>query len=87
MKQIDATNFRKNLSGSLDLVNHDREVLLITRQNGENGVLMSEEDFNSFEEMRHLTSSINNIQAINEGITQLNNGEGSEMTLDELRDL
>lgn len=87
MKQIDATNFRKNLSGTLDLVNNDREPMLITRQNGQNGVLMSEEDFNSYEEMRHLTATIANVEAINTGISQLEAGQGVEMTLDEILDL
>jgi len=87
MQTIDTTNFRKQLSASLDMVNDDHEPLLITRANGRGGVLLSEEDYRAYEEMRHLTSSIANITAINEGISQLEAGQGVEMSLDELRDL
>lgn len=87
MQTIDTTNFRKNLSASLDMVNDDHEPLLITRANGRGGVLMSEEDYRTYEEMRHLTASVTNIAAINEGMAQLEAGEGVEMSLEDLRDL
>jgi antitoxin YefM len=87
MKHIDVKNFRKNLSGALDLVNQDREPMLITRPSGQNGVLMSEKDFNSYEEMWHLTASIANIEAINIGIAEIEAGQGVEMSLEDIRDI
>lgn len=87
METIDTTNFRKNLAASIDKVNDDHEPLLITRVNGRSAVLMAEEDYRAFEEMRHLTSSINNVNAINAGIQSLKEGRYTEIGADDLNDL
>ena len=84
MQTIDATNFRKNLSASIDQVNNDHEPLLITRANGKSGILMSEDDYRAYEEMRHLTASLNNIIAINEGIDDLKAGRSDTIDIDDL---
>ena len=84
MQITDVTNFRKNLAASLDQVNDDREPLLIKRTGGAGAVLLSEEDYSAYEEMRHLTASINNVTAINEGIRSLNDGQGIEISADDL---
>ncbi|MGB0719592.1 MAG: type II toxin-antitoxin system Phd/YefM family antitoxin [Bdellovibrionales bacterium] len=85
METIDSTNFRKNLFTAMDKVSADHEPLLITRKNGGHTVLLSAEDFASYEEMRHLTASINNVVAINEGIQSLNEGRYTELnSIDDL---
>ena len=50
MKVMNITNFKKSYSESFDKVIEDHEPLLITRRNGCNSVLISEEDYNELED-------------------------------------
>lgn len=51
------SDFRSHLSTALDKVNDDHEPLLITRQSGKPAVVMSLEDFKSYEETAHPMAS------------------------------
>ena len=42
--------FRNQLAGVLDKVNNDHKPVMITRQNGKPAIVMSVEDFQSYEE-------------------------------------
>lgn len=70
------SDFRKNLAASLDKINENHVPILITRQSGESAVVMSLEDFNSYEETAYLMSSINNANRLNQAIEQLENKKG-----------
>jgi antitoxin YefM len=78
---MEVTNFsdaRKNLKSVFDRVVENADVTLITRRNGENVVLMSEEEYNSMNETLYLLSSPANAKHIKESISQLEHGEHVE---------
>lgn len=75
------SDFRKNLAASLDKVNEDHVTILVTRQSGKSAVVMSQEDFKSYEETAYLMSSMNNVNRLNQAIDQLENKQGKTKRL------
>lgn len=67
--------FRTQLAGTLDKVNSDQKPVLITRQNGKPAVVMSLDEFHSYEATAHLMSSARNAQRLNESIGQIESGD------------
>lgn len=82
MRATTATDFRKNLASELDKVENDREPLIITRSGGKPAVIvMSLEEFGSWEATRHLLKSPENARRLRESIARLNAGGGTERKL------
>jgi antitoxin YefM len=78
------SEFRRNLAAAIDRVNADREPLIITRDRGKPmAVLMSLEEFASYEETRHLMRSAKNAERLTEAIGELDSGGGTERTIAE----
>jgi len=76
------TELRRNLAATLDSVAADRAPLVITRERGKPAaVLMSLEDFASYEETRHLMQSPRNAARLLEAVADLDRGEGSVRAL------
>ena len=62
MKITNTTNFRANLKENLDIVWDDKEVIVITRKDDKNILLISLEKYNKIiEEMEGLKSIVNNM--------------------------
>lgn len=76
MDTLSYTSFRKDLAATLDKVNNDHLPVLITRQNGKPAVLISLDDFKSYEETAYLMASPKNATRLNEAISQLEKGKG-----------
>ena len=76
MDSISYSTFRSCLASTLDKVNQDHKPILITRQNGKPAVLMSLEDFKSYEETAYLIASPKNAERLNRAIEQLQSGQG-----------
>jgi antitoxin YefM len=84
MKTTSYSELRKNLAGALDRVNADHEPVIITRDRGKPAaVLMSLEDYASFEETRYLLASPKNAERLARAIEELESGEGKERRLSE----
>jgi antitoxin YefM len=84
MRTTSYSNFRRNLAATLDSVNTDHEPVIITRDRGKPAaVLMSLEDFASFEETRYLLQSPRNAERLIDVISALDEGRGSEHELSE----
>ncbi len=81
MENITYSAFRTNLASVMDKVNEDHAPVLITRQKGKPAVLISLDDFQSYEETAYLMASPKNAQRLNESIGQLRNGEGEKREL------
>jgi antitoxin YefM len=76
------SEFRRNLAAAIDRVNADREPVIITRDRGKPmAVLMSLEDFASYEETRHLTRSAKNAERLMEAVRELERGRGTERAI------
>jgi antitoxin YefM len=85
MRSTSYSDLRKNLAARLDEVTEDRAPLLITRERGKPAaVLMSLEDFASYEETRHLLKSPRNAERLLKAIEELDeNKNGQEHELSE----
>jgi antitoxin YefM len=84
MRTTSYSDFRKNLAAAIDRVNADHEPMVITRDKGKpSAVLMSLEDFASFEETRYLLRSPANSERLLAAVADLDAGKGNEHTLAE----
>lgn len=78
------TELRQNLAAILDRVARDHEPVIITRERGKPAaVLMSIEDFASYEETRYLLQSPGNARRLLDAVADLDAGKGSERPLAE----
>jgi antitoxin YefM len=72
---ITASEARKNLFPLIEKVNDDRAPIHITSRNG-NAVLLSEEDFTSWQETIYLLRSPANARRLAESIAEAERGHG-----------
>ena len=82
MRATTYSDFRKNLAANLDRVNDDCEPVIITRGRGKPAsVLMSLEEFASYEATLHLLRSPRNAARLQAGIDELEATGGTERNL------
>lgn len=74
MHTISYSAFRSHLASTLDKVNEDHNPITITRQNGKPAVVMSLEDFHSYEETAYLMASPKNAERLNQAISEVEAG-------------
>ena len=75
MDTISYSNFRSRLANILDKVNEDHVPIMITRQNGKPAVIISLEDFKSYEETAYLMASPKNAARLNQAIAEIEAGK------------
>lgn len=79
MRTTSLTNFRQNMASAIDSVTDDHEPMVITRGTGKpSAVLMSLEDFASYEETRHLLENPRNAKRLLKAVSELEQGAGAE---------
>jgi antitoxin YefM len=78
--EVSYTDIRRNLKSCLDKVCMEHIPLRVTRKNGDNVVVISEEDYRSLEETAYLSRSPKNLQRL---IAALSRKNGK--SLDEVR--
>ncbi len=71
MDAISYSNFRSHLASTLDKVNDGHTPILITRQNGKTAVVISLDDFKSYEETAYLMASPKNAARLNLAIAEI----------------
>ena len=82
MNAISVTELRKNLASTIDRVTADHDYTIITREGGKPAaVLMSLEDFTSWQETNYLLRSPANADRLKAATSELDAGGG------EVRDL
>ena len=81
MQTVSYTALRSNLAQTMDKVNADHEPVIITRQNGEPAVLMSLEDFRSYEATAYLMASPKNAERLNRAIESVEAGKAQRREL------
>jgi antitoxin YefM len=74
MNVLTYSEARAGFKQAMDDVCRDHTPMLITRQGGENVVMVSLEDFNAMQETLYLLSSSKNAQRLARSIAQLNAG-------------
>lgn len=78
MQTVTYSETRENLKSVLDKVVADRAPVMITRQRGENVVMVSASEWAGMEETLYLLSSPANAKHLLDGIARFNAGEGEE---------
>jgi antitoxin YefM len=76
MRAITYSRLRQTLATVMDEVADRHEPVIVTRAGGPSAVLMSLEDFASFEETRYLNASPANAKRLDEAMAQADRGEG-----------
>jgi len=74
MDVLNYTEFRQNLAKSLDKVNDDAEIVIVSRSKGKNVVVMDLDHYNAITETLHLVKSENNRKRLQESIDEMNSG-------------
>ena len=74
MNTISYSSFRNNLAGVLDQVNNDHQAVVITRQNKTPAVVISLDDFKSYEETAYLMASPKNAKRLTDSINEIESG-------------
>lgn len=78
METLNYSTFRSQLASSMDKVINNHKPLIVTRgAEKESVIVMSLDDFKSYEETAYLMSSINNVNRLNASISELEKGNVS----------
>jgi antitoxin YefM len=75
MRVVNYTEFRNNLAESLNVVNDDGEIVVVSRSKGKNVVVMSLEEYNSIQETLYLTGSTANRKRLEKSIGNMKRGK------------
>lgn len=81
MEVLNYTEFRKNLTKSLNKVNDDAEIVVVARSKGKNVVVMALEEYNSLLETLHITKSAANRKRLDESIGEMEKGKYNKHSL------
>lgn len=81
MYAMSYSSFRSHLASTMDKVNEDHKPIMITRQNGKPAVIISLEDFQSYEETSYLMASPKNAHRLKESIEQIESGKAIQHEL------
>ncbi|MCF6263042.1 MAG: type II toxin-antitoxin system prevent-host-death family antitoxin [Xanthomonadales bacterium] len=71
MNTMSYSSFRTHLADTLNKVNEDHTPVIITRQNGQPAVVMSLDDYKSYEETAYLMASPKNAERLNQSIAEI----------------
>ena len=74
MEVLNYTEFRRNLTKSLNKVNDDAEIVVVSRSKGKNVVVMGLEEYNSIQETLHLMSTSANRHRLEEAMQEMEVG-------------
>lgn len=83
MNVLNYTEFRRSLAKSLDKVNDDAEIVIVSRSKGKNVVVMALEEYNSMLETMRLNKSGPNRKRLQQAVDEMNKGDFQQHTLAE----
>jgi antitoxin YefM len=81
MKVVNYSDFRQNLAENLNMVNNDREIVVVSRTKGKTVVVMDLDDYNSQQETLHLMSTKANRNRLEAALVEMKKGGGKTRKL------
>lgn len=81
MKVVNYSDFRQNLAENLNMVNNDREIVVVSRTKGKTVVVMDLDDYNSQQETLHLMSTKANRNRLEAAFVEMKKGGGKTRKL------
>jgi antitoxin YefM len=81
MRVVNYSDFRNNLSESLNAVNDNKEIVVVSRTKGKNVVVIDLDEYNSMQETMHLTSTPANRKRLQSAIMEMDNKKFSKHKL------
>jgi antitoxin YefM len=75
MRVVNYSEFRNNLTENLNAVNENKEIVIVSRTQGKNVVVMDLDEYNSILETLHLTSTKANRKRLEDAITEMKKGK------------
>lgn len=75
---VSYSKLRQSLKSYIDRACDNSETILIKRANGENAILISEEEYNSLDETHYLLKSKANKKVLLESLDDIESGKGKE---------
>ncbi len=85
MDAISYSNARAQFAKIMDRVNSERDGIIITRQNGSSAVLMSLDDYESWQETIHLLSSPANARRLLDSLAAAKKGKAKVRKLADVK--
>lgn len=83
MLAVTQTELRTNIKQLLDNVVQNDDTIVVTRSNRENVVIISEAEYNSWQETNFLMKNENNRKALSESLASISRGEGKVLAPEE----
>jgi antitoxin YefM len=80
MLAVTQTDLRTNIKQLLNNVSRNDDTVVVTRSNRENVVIISEAEYNSWQETNYLMKNEINRKALSESLSSINRGEGNILT-------
>jgi antitoxin YefM len=81
MKVVNYSDFRQNLAENLNMVNEDREIVVVSRTKGKTVVVMDLDDYNSQQETLHLMGTKANRTRLEVALAEMKKGGGKARKL------
>ena len=86
MKTTTLTDLRKNLKATLDEAHESRDIVVISRKEDKDMVLLSLSDYESLKETAYLMSNPANASHIAKSLGQIENGKTKTISMKDLLD-
>ena len=83
MLAVTQTELKTNIKQLLDNVVQNEDTIVVTRSNRENVVIISEAEYNSWQETNFLMKNESNRKALSESLASVKRGEGKVLTPEE----
>ena len=81
MKVVNYSEFRNNLAENLNVVNDDKDIVIVARSQGKNVVVIDLDEDNSLQETMHLTGTKANRKRLEEAIAEMTKGKSAKHKL------
>lgn len=76
MRVVNYSDFRQNLAENLNLVNQDREIVVVSRTKGKTVVVMDLDEYNAQQETLHLMGTRANRNRLEAALDEMKKGGG-----------